>query len=397
MSELDETADPERPASVLAALAGALWGLGQADRSRATQRRRSSCCPRAATPGPCPAAGPAVRFLVAAGALPRGAKRRPRRSRPPTGRASRCEAGVLNRLGFALFALGETTRRRERLREAMEVAQRSGTTDDLATAYINYADALHGAGHSNEARETARRGLAEVAKGARRLEPLAALDPPATSPRSSSTSATGTWRRTRCRTRRERASGRRAGVTRGSDAQLALGRGEDAAARAALERADELLADALEPQYIAVLAALARPSSSGALATSTAARAAVVDRGSTGSSSAARTAARHRPGRGRGARRSRPTPPSAPATSATTRRRLPRSAAPRRWPSWCARLPRMAADQSRSALRRQRRGRAGEGGRRGRSGAAGRLRPPPGRRLERPYPQARRALAPGPG
>ena len=107
------------------------------------------------------------------------------------------------------------------------------------------------------------------------------------------------------------------------EAQLALGRGQHGDARRELDQADDLLANALEPQYIALLAALRAELErrggelDGRRARSTAA--------STGSSSAATTprAWRWWP---RPAPRSPPTPPSGRATSATSRRSR------RRWP-----------------------------------------------------------------
>ena len=47
--------------------------------------------------------------------------------------------------------------------ESIEIAERTGFTDDLATAYMNFADALHLAGHVAQAREVAEQGIAKVA------------------------------------------------------------------------------------------------------------------------------------------------------------------------------------------------------------------------------------------
>ena len=53
---------------------------------------------------------------------------------------------MLNRLGLCLFLLGEEERGDEVMRESLELARRSGSNDQLATAFVNYADALHLAG-----------------------------------------------------------------------------------------------------------------------------------------------------------------------------------------------------------------------------------------------------------
>ncbi len=134
---------------------------------------------------------------------------------------------------------------------------RKGTSDNIATAYLNYADALHIAGQSREGREVAERGMAEVSRriggsGASRSLRWIRLNlaeiefdlgdweeadkqlAPAGTPYRGVALAHALLRRS----------------------QLSLGRGEHDEARQALDQADQLLANALEPQYIALLAAM---------------------------------------------------------------------------------------------------------------------------------------------
>ncbi|MQA75176.1 MAG: AAA family ATPase [Solirubrobacterales bacterium] len=260
LDEIDERAEPERAATVLTALATVQWGLGQADRSRASQRRGLELLPEAGdSPAHARLFAQRVRFLLLQGRFREVRDEAPQALDVARRAGLQSEtAGLLNRLGCALFALGDDEAGRGRCVESIEVARRAGSSDDLGTAYMNYADALHiHAGRSAEAREVALRGLAEVGDlvsagtsrslGWLRLA-LAEID-----------FELGDWGSTADELRR--AGSPRGGVwlahARLRRAQLALGRGAEESARADVEQAEELLADALEPQYIAVLGALA--------------------------------------------------------------------------------------------------------------------------------------------
>ena len=260
LEEIDEHAEPERAASVLEALATCRWALGQADRSSATQRRGLELLPAGQeSPARARLLAQRVRFLLLQGRF-----REVRDEAPEALEAaerfglSSAKAGLLSRLGSALFALGDDEAGRATCLESIDVARRAGLTDELCTAYMNYADALHThAGRSAEARRVARRGLGEVSElagpaGSMALDwlrlALAEIE-----------FDLGNWES--CADElRDAGSPRRGGVWLAHAslrrAQLALGRGDEEQARAKLERADELLADALEPQYIAVLGAL---------------------------------------------------------------------------------------------------------------------------------------------
>jgi ATP/maltotriose-dependent transcriptional regulator MalT len=258
IEEVDPGEDPERAANLLWALAGCQWSLGQAERSRETQRRglellsaEEESAARARL------LAQRVRFLLLQGRF-----RDVREESPAALEASRrlgldsSTAGILSRLGSALYALGETEEGRARSLEAIDVARRSGSTDDIATAILNYADALHNAGLTREGREIAVDGIKEIDEivGSTAIRSLrwtrlnlAEIE-----------FALGNWD---AAAQEIRAGGAPPGGVVGAhallrSAELALGRGDAAQARTDLEHAAELLSGVLEPQYIAVLADL---------------------------------------------------------------------------------------------------------------------------------------------
>jgi DNA-binding CsgD family transcriptional regulator len=257
VEQIDDRDDPERAASVLAALATCQWSLGRADRSRATHRRGLELLPaREDSPARAQLLAQRVRFLLLQGRFRDVREEAPMALEAAERAGLGPEAGLLNRLGYALFALGEEQEGRARLEQSIEIAHRTGSTDEIATVYLNYADVLHNAAHSSEAREVILRGIAEVTE---RLEGgssrslrwirlnLAEIE-----------FDLGNW--DLAEEQLLPAGTPYGGVAlahaRLRNAELALGRGDDRQARADLEQADELLANALEPQYIAVIAAL---------------------------------------------------------------------------------------------------------------------------------------------
>ena len=162
------------------------------------------------------------------------------------------EAVILNRLGLSLFFLGEEERGDEVMRKSLHLARRSGSNDQLATAFVNYADALNFAGRSEEAAAIAEQGAREVTPGDRsalwiacaraeilfdlgRWDEAEELLPERIAAQSGATLANLLLRR----------------------ADLRLGRGDTVAARKILEQARGLLADSVEPQYIAPSGAMA--------------------------------------------------------------------------------------------------------------------------------------------
>ena len=156
--EIDEEAEPERLASVLTALATCQWTLGQAERSRATQSRGLALLARQDSPERARLLAQRVRFLLLQGRF-----REVDEAAPEALAAAEAldldstRAGILSRLGCALFALGREDEGRARMLESIEIAERTGISDDLAMAYMNFADSLHLSGHIELARETAER------------------------------------------------------------------------------------------------------------------------------------------------------------------------------------------------------------------------------------------------
>ncbi len=260
ISEIDADADPERAAMAIYRLATCEWSLGRAERSRATQRRALDLLPDAPdSPARAQLLAQKVRFLLLQGRF-----REVREEAPEALEAIRlsgyenARAGVLNRLGLALFALGENDEGHARIQESIELAERANDPNDVATVYLNYADALHLGGRSREALAAAQQGAAKVqallgeraffrALGWIRIN-IAEIS-----------FDLGDWTLTAAEL--EAAGEKVAGIARASaklqHAQLLLGREADPdAARGDIDEACDLLRDSLEPQYIALLAAL---------------------------------------------------------------------------------------------------------------------------------------------
>ena len=256
---VEPEADPERLATLLTALATCQWSLGRAEVSRETQRRGLDLLPpESNSPARAALLGQQVRFLLLQGrfrevceAAPEAIELTAKLGMDST------RAGVLNRYGCALFSIGREREGHERMAEAIELAERTGNSDDLATAYLNYADALHVVGRGIEAREIAEKGVARV-QG--RIE---------VSEGGSSRSMRfirlnlaeihfdlGDWERADAELAQFGSANQ--GTTRAHGhlraAQLDLARGRDQEALRSLEAAEELLRDALEPQYIAMYA-----------------------------------------------------------------------------------------------------------------------------------------------
>ena len=162
------------------------------------------------------------------------------------------KSSVLSRLGLARFFHGEFERGIEEMRESLELARRAGSNDEIATVFLNYADALHMGGRTEEGLEVAERGCRETTPGDRSEIWLDCL-------RSELLFELGRWDEA------EAALPKRSRVATGTTrfflllrhVTLAVGRGELAHARQDVEDMRRSLADSVEPQYIAPAGVLA--------------------------------------------------------------------------------------------------------------------------------------------
>jgi predicted ATPase/DNA-binding CsgD family transcriptional regulator len=253
LERLDRDKQPQAVADVLGELANAQWSLGLAESSReALHEALALLPPDDPTPERARLLMHQVRFLLLQGRFEevREASEAALATVDATGPRS-VRAAILHRLGAALFALGDQTAGTEAFREAIEIAREVGSSENLAAAFLNWADALHQSGRSVEAREIAMQGQQEVPSGYFPERWLGLL-------RSEIAFALGDW------TEAEDEVPARGSVHGGVSlvnadlrhAELALGRGDRDSARPLVAEARELMARAVEPQFLAVAGAL---------------------------------------------------------------------------------------------------------------------------------------------
>jgi DNA-binding NarL/FixJ family response regulator/tetratricopeptide (TPR) repeat protein len=253
LEEIDEAAEPHRVAGLLAELASARWALGRAEAARADLERALGLLPESEpTPERARILEEKARFLLLQGryAESRDAAEEALKAAEAAG-VEGIEALVLNRLGHCLFLLGEEERGEAVMRESLELARRSGSNDQLAAAFVNFADALHMAGRGEEAAELAAQGEREITPGDRSILWIACT-------RAEILFYLGRWDEAEAVLP---AKNHGPGTTTIANlllrrASLMLGRGDAAGARAAIEHARTFLADTVEPQIIAPAGAL---------------------------------------------------------------------------------------------------------------------------------------------
>src|SRR5215217_348766 len=151
------------------------------------------------------------------------------------------------------MATGDVEEGAQALRDALALAERTGSGMDRTAAAVNLSDALHLVGRTEEALEVARRArdqLADLPTREAWLELLIAQQ----------AFDAGDWEAAdeamRHSDARRRGSGNAELDACLRHAELELARDERAAARGHLERAAELAVDSREPQYLGVLGAL---------------------------------------------------------------------------------------------------------------------------------------------
>ncbi|HVW46587.1 MAG TPA: AAA family ATPase, partial [Solirubrobacterales bacterium] len=252
LDEVDETEQPHFFALLLAEIASMRWAMGQAEKARANLDRALALLPESEpTPERAMILELKARFLLLQG---RFAESRDAADEAlgaaEAAAVEGTEALILNRLGLALFYLGEEQRGHEVMLKSIALARRSGSNDQLATAFVNYAGALLYSGRGEEADEIAAQGAKEVTPGDRSALWIACA-------RSEIAFDLGRWdeaeellpaRNVQTGATLSNLLLRRAG--------LMLGRGDTVAARKVLEHGRDLIADSVEPQYIAPAGAL---------------------------------------------------------------------------------------------------------------------------------------------
>jgi DNA-binding CsgD family transcriptional regulator/tetratricopeptide (TPR) repeat protein len=252
---LDEL-DPERKPLVVARLLGELarvqWSLGHAEHSRESLDRALELCPDEPTEEGARLLALQVTFKLLQGRFGE--------MEPIAKRAiemadaldlKRVKAGVLNRFGPALFPLGDPERGEEMMREGLELAKKYGAPDDLAVAYVNYADVLHVFGRSEDGLRLLDEGIPSIEGIDRSSRWLALL-------RAEINFALGNWREAAADLPPVRGlalTGTRVNSNL-RQAEQAMGRGELDTARPLLTESWDMLTYSVEPQFIAMTAAL---------------------------------------------------------------------------------------------------------------------------------------------
>ncbi len=248
---IDERAEPRRAVRLLETLHSAQWYLGRGDESLATIEHALALLPQDEI-------SPERGLLLASQAktmMLRGKDTKAVEVARETLTVAdalgdeQLRGRALNALGTSLMNLGDVETGSAALREALALAQRDGVPWQLNAAYINLADALHLNGRLHEARAVVEEGLAQE----ERLNQawLVIL-------RAELALEAGEWDAAQAIL--ASIGGRQIGNTLVNldlrRAELALGRGDHAAARDLLDEAGQLGAGMDEPQFTGVLGAL---------------------------------------------------------------------------------------------------------------------------------------------
>ncbi len=253
LAEIDEAAEPYRAADLLEHLANVRWGLGAAESALTTLERGLALLPDdgGASPERALLLGLRAKFLMLRGRH-RSAVQAARDALDAAEAAAEpaARSRALNAMGTSLMALGQVDQGAGKLREALDLAVTHRCLPEMRAAYINLADLLHQRGRSDEGRAVAHEG-AERTTGTggysswvSTVEAEIALD-------------TGDWAYAE---RHLPDPGPVTGTTFVNfalrHAELALGKGDGARARALLDEVDVAAANIDEPQFLGVMGAL---------------------------------------------------------------------------------------------------------------------------------------------
>ena len=157
------------------------------------------------------------------------------------------EIDIYNNYGHALILAGEHERGCRVLRDAIDRARREERLDTMGISYVNLADALHLRGRGLEASQVVAEALAEPS-GSHTWEDTLAAE--IAIERGDYAVARGHLDRI------PRTSGQTRTNVELRLAELALATGDLDGARAAIDEAERLLVDSLEPQFVAVAGVL---------------------------------------------------------------------------------------------------------------------------------------------
>jgi DNA-binding CsgD family transcriptional regulator/tetratricopeptide (TPR) repeat protein len=249
---IDPAGEPRRAASILGLLHRAQWDLNRQDESIETLDRALALLePFEPTDelAVLLASKARARMLQARNREAIEAGRKAIEVARSVGHAA-AEAQALNAIGVALAAAGEVDEGIAALREARALARERGLSDQIQRSSVNLGDTLHLAGHSEEALAVAREGLEEAMERGWQHTWIALLV-------ADIEFDLGHWRAAAEAMPDDRR--RYWGTTllnyRVRRAEQALGRGDDAEARADLEAAARVAVDSTEPQFLAPLGA----------------------------------------------------------------------------------------------------------------------------------------------
>jgi DNA-binding CsgD family transcriptional regulator/tetratricopeptide (TPR) repeat protein len=251
LAELDADREPERIASTLGELADAHWSLGQAETAREELKRALELQP--AEP---PSEERArllrhhIRFLLLQGRHEELIEAAPEALEAADAIGSfGLRVGTLHRLGSALYAIGQEEEGERVFQEALDIAHHEDPP--VPGIYVNWGDAMHLAGHSAKALELVKTGQAAAIPGYWAPRWLAMLH-------AEIAFTLGDWEDAR----REVPS--RASVHGGTSlvnanlryAEVHLGEGDVEAAAELIVESREIMQNAVEPQFLAVVGEL---------------------------------------------------------------------------------------------------------------------------------------------
>ncbi|MGI8505291.1 MAG: LuxR C-terminal-related transcriptional regulator, partial [Solirubrobacteraceae bacterium] len=254
LREFDPDEHPARYAVLLARQARTIWSLNRGEEAVATAERALAMLPADDPFG----ARPLLLAWLARSRFLRGRFRQAAADGEVALEAAvaagdvYAETEVLNTLGMAQVALGQVDEGVARLRRAIELARATDELDSLATAYSNLADLLNVAGRTEDALRTALEGIAATPRRLIRSHDWMTMIV------SEVYFESGDWRAAReyLTPPESRLSGVVLIFRHVSEAELALGEGDEELAAACLDAAEPLVLVSAEPQWIGLYGSL---------------------------------------------------------------------------------------------------------------------------------------------